>query len=110
MTQRITPTLTLPDSTFSRIYAEAARLGTDADSIMSELLTAAAAGLSGGPAPDAAEPEPDYLTPADVAARLRLQPRTVAAYCRTGKIRAQRVGNRWRITPDAVTEYLEGEH
>lgn len=40
-----------------------------------------------------------------VADFLGCTPRMVAKLCETGKLRAFKVGNRWRITRDAVLEF-----
>ena len=40
-----------------------------------------------------------------IAKFLGCTPRMVAKLCETGKLRAFRVGNRWRVTRDAVLEY-----
>lgn len=40
-----------------------------------------------------------------VANFLGCTPRMVAKLCETGKLRAFKVGNRWRITRDAVLEF-----
>ena len=111
MTKRITPTLTLYDSTVARIEAEAARRGITTDDLLSELLTIGAAAL---PAPGADVPTegytaadaPQYYTAADAARILQLKPRTVSDYCRDGRIKAVKVGRGWRITPDALSDYI----
>lgn len=40
-----------------------------------------------------------------IAGFLGCTPRMVAKLCESGKLRAFKVGNRWRITRDAVLEY-----
>lgn len=40
-----------------------------------------------------------------IADFLGCTPRMVAKLCETGRLRAFKVGNRWRITRDAVLEY-----
>lgn len=108
MTQKITPTLLLYDATLDRINAEAARRGVDPAELMSELLTVGAAALSGGGAADVERTDSaqrDFYTVTEAAERLRLQPRTVADYCRKGKIAAVKVGRGWRIGRDALAAY-----
>lgn len=109
MTQKITPTLMLYDSTLTRITAEAARRGVDPADIMSELLTIGAAALGEGAAAPPAQTEPAFYTPSDVARILNLRPATITDYCRTGKICATRAGNRWRITPGALANFIGTE-
>jgi excisionase family DNA binding protein len=47
--------------------------------------------------------EPDYLTPTEVAALLRVPVETVQCWCRRGNIAADKVGLRlWRIPRAAV--------
>ena len=47
------------------------------------------------------------LTRDEVAARLKLSPRTVAEYVRRGGLRGRIVGNRWRFTEEDVAAFLE---
>lgn len=49
--------------------------------------------------------EPVKNSTNDIADFLGCTPRMVAKLCETGKLRAFRVGNRWRITRDAALEY-----
>ena len=41
--------------------------------------------------------EEKFYTPAEIAERYRVQPRTVWEWIRTGKLRAVKVGNYYRI-------------
>ena len=51
---------------------------------------------------------PAVLTVAEVAAYLRLDPRTVENnLLRPGVLRASKIGARWRITREAMMEYLQ---
>ena len=51
---------------------------------------------------------PAVLTAAEVAAYLRLDPRTVETnLLRPGLLRARKIGARWRITREAMMEYLK---
>ena len=53
---------------------------------------------------------PAVLTVAEVAAYLRLDPRTVETnLLRPGVLHAKKVGSRWRITREAVVEYLKSK-
>ncbi len=48
----------------------------------------------------------NLLTTAEVAARLRVHPRTVAAYARKGDLRGIPVGNALRFDADEVEAFL----
>lgn len=50
---------------------------------------------------------PPLLTRDEVAARLKLSPRTVAEYVKRGELRGRIVGNRWRFTEEDVRAFLE---
>ena len=58
---------------------------------------------------DAHEPEPNCLVRAfnctEAADFLNCSPRMVAKLCQMGKLKAFRVGNRWRIPRKALIEY-----
>ena len=56
-------------------------------------------------APSASGVDPVF-TVAEVAGWQRVEPRTVTRWIVTGKLRAYKVGNRWRITESAVTEFV----
>ncbi len=47
------------------------------------------------------------LTPADVAAEFNCSAETVRRLCKAGKLRAMRLGDSWRISPDAVAAYRD---
>jgi len=49
------------------------------------------------------------LTVNDVAERLCLHPDTVRRYCREGKIRAFRLGTKWRIRPMDYVDFIEAK-
>jgi len=49
------------------------------------------------------------LTVDDVAERLCLHPDTVRRYCREGKIRAFRLGTKWRIRPMDYVDFIEAK-
>lgn len=51
--------------------------------------------------------EPDYLTAAEVAKKLRVLPWWVTERCRSGDIRATKPGKTWLIAPADLDAYLE---
>ena len=48
----------------------------------------------------------DWMTPREIAAELEVTPRAVVNWISKQKLRCVKVGGRYRITPDAVTEFL----
>jgi excisionase family DNA binding protein len=48
----------------------------------------------------------ELLLPAEVARILRVTPRTIERYCKQGKLRAVKVGRRWRIPKSALEDFL----
>ena len=46
------------------------------------------------------------LTPEEVAKQTRLCVATIRRKCRTGELRASKPAGRWRIAPEAVTEWI----
>lgn len=48
----------------------------------------------------------EFLTPAEVADRLRVTQQAVTSWCRSGKLRAKRAGRIWRILPSDVETFL----
>lgn len=52
--------------------------------------------------PPKSKPEPAYLTPAEVAEILRVDRRTVYEWLRSGKLKAVRFGDTWRIPRKVV--------
>jgi excisionase family DNA binding protein len=46
------------------------------------------------------------LTPEQVAERLQVRPRTVREYLRNGKLRGTRLMKAWRVTEDALEEFI----
>lgn len=46
------------------------------------------------------------LTPDQVATRLQVNPRTVSAWLKTGRLRGSKVGRLWRIPSECVDEFL----
>lgn len=51
------------------------------------------------------DPEP-FMTAEEVARAARLHPQTVYRHLRSGRLRGQLVGSRWRISPDAYDDYV----
>lgn len=49
----------------------------------------------------------EYLTVKDVAARLKVNPRTVYRALESGQLRAARIGRAWRINESDLVEYVE---
>ena len=47
------------------------------------------------------------LTRDEVAARLKLTPRTIAEYQRRGELRGRLLGNRWRYAEEDVRAFVE---
>jgi excisionase family DNA binding protein len=47
-----------------------------------------------------------YLSPDDVARRLQVHSETIREYLRTGKIKGIHVARKWRITEEALAEFL----
>lgn len=48
-----------------------------------------------------------YLTPAEAAETLRVTPHAITRWCRSGKLKAVRAGNRWRISPADLEEFIK---
>ncbi len=48
-------------------------------------------------------------TPVEAAEILHKNPDTVRRYIRSGKLKAQKVGNTWYITDKTLTEFVTGE-
>ena len=53
------------------------------------------------------EQKRQWLSIEEAAARLELHPKTVRTYIKDKKLRATKVGNKWRITEAAIQEYLD---
>ena len=49
----------------------------------------------------------EYLTPDEVAERYRISPQVVRKWCRTGKLKALRLGKLWRIAPYDLEAFLK---
>lgn len=44
----------------------------------------------------------------DLVSMLNISDRTVRAYLREGKIKARKIGLRWRVTEENLKKFLEG--
>lgn len=51
--------------------------------------------------------EPDLMTAAEAAAKLRVTPWFITERCRSGEIRAAKPGKTWLIRPADLDDYLE---
>lgn len=51
------------------------------------------------------KPDPDMLTPEDLAERMQFHPESIRRLIRTGSIKAKKFGNSWRI-PKAVANSI----
>lgn len=49
----------------------------------------------------------EYLTAAEVAAELRRSVDYVQRQCKTGNLRAKKLGTEWRITQAALAEFMD---
>jgi excisionase family DNA binding protein len=73
--------------------------------------TAAAAAPQGAPAPSggpAGGGVPSVMTPAEVAAHLRVSEEDIMAAITAGELKARKIGNAYRISQSALDEYLSG--
>jgi excisionase family DNA binding protein len=50
---------------------------------------------------------PRLLSIEEVAARLSLHPETVRLFLRKGKINGVKIGRGWRVTPDALADFIK---
>jgi len=50
--------------------------------------------------------EPEYLSPAEAAKRLRLNEQTLMKWCRTGEMQASKLGRKWLIRKTEIDRYL----
>lgn len=50
---------------------------------------------------------PQYLTANEVAERLKMHPKTVLAWIRSGELKAVRVGKSWRLLEADVLAFIE---
>jgi len=51
----------------------------------------------------------ELLTPRQVAQVLQVSPQLVRAFCHDGTIPAFKIGALWRVHPDDLAVYLEGQ-
>lgn len=54
--------------------------------------------------------EPDLLTPAEAATRLRVKPWSVTKLCRAGDLRATKPGKSWLIQRTDLEAYIEAHY
>ncbi len=47
------------------------------------------------------------LTPAQVAEQLQMETATVQGWLRTGRLKGVKIGRYWRISPEALREFIE---
>ena len=59
---------------------------------------------------DEQRPQPDWQTPSQAAASLKVSARTLAYYKAAGLIDYERVGRRIYYTPAALVEFARSEH
>lgn len=49
-----------------------------------------------------------FLTTAEVAETIRMSENYVSRMCDSGQIRAKKLGNQWRISEEALAEFMSG--
>lgn len=49
----------------------------------------------------------DYMTVDEVAAQLRVTPKTVRRWCASGQLKASRAGRPWRIKPADLDAFMQ---
>jgi excisionase family DNA binding protein len=49
---------------------------------------------------------PNFLTTGEVASQLKVAPRTVGEWIRSGQLRAVKAGRDWRVSPRDLDEFL----
>lgn len=54
--------------------------------------------------------EPDLMTPAEAAEKLRVKPWFITQRCRSGEIRATKPGKSWLIKRDDLDAYIEAHY
>jgi excisionase family DNA binding protein len=50
-----------------------------------------------------------FLSPGEIAARLRVTVPTVQSWLRNGKLQGLRISGRWRVSERELKKYLEGQ-
>jgi excisionase family DNA binding protein len=53
--------------------------------------------------------EPEYLTAAQAAAKLQMNARVVRRMLADGKLPGKRVGRIWRVSANALRDFIEGK-
>lgn len=51
--------------------------------------------------------EQEWLTPAEVAKRLKVNEQSVRKWLREGELRGSLLGRVWRVSPSALTEFMQ---
>jgi len=51
----------------------------------------------------------EYLTVDEVAAKVRVAPKTVRWWCSNGQLKALRAGRAWRITPAELDIFMQAQ-
>jgi len=49
----------------------------------------------------------EFVTPEEAASRLRVHEDTIRDWCRTGRLKATKVGKQWRIRPQDIEAFLK---
>lgn len=49
-----------------------------------------------------------WLTTAEVAETIRMSENYVSRLCDSGQVRAKKLGNQWRISDEALAEFMAG--
>jgi len=66
------------------------------------------AAVAGGAAAGAAAGTPAVMTPAEAAAVLKVSEEDVMAAIQAGDLKARKIGNAYRISKEALEEFLKG--
>lgn len=51
--------------------------------------------------------EQEWLTPEEVAQRLKINEQTIRKWLREGRLRGSLLGRVWRVSPTALTEFMQ---
>ena len=54
-------------------------------------------------------PDPEYLTPEQVAEKLQMNARVVRRMLADGRLPGKRVGRVWRVSAQALRDFIEGK-
>ena len=75
---------------------------------LSGMVGAAAGQAQAGSSAEAAKATPDVMTPAEAASVLRVSEEDVLAAIQSGDLKARKIGNAYRISREALDNYLKG--